>query len=198
MGKASSYHYGNLREELLKASFELLDQGGIETVGIRQVARVVGVAHSAPANHFKNKKALFTAMATEVFTHLIEVIQTKLQRDAEDLRDSIQLFSETILNFGLKYPNRYLLIWRRDCVDNEDPALHEALENIYQQLTAILQKYAKNQKVDVESQAIALWSLIHGYVSLRIDSNLEAGRDLVTGIERQRAIIDVIVDGLLN
>lgn len=198
MGKISNYHRGNLREDLLKAAFELLDQEGIEAVGIRQIARMVGVAHSAPANHFNNKQALFTALAAETFTRVVEVIEAKLQQDAGDLRGSIHHFSETILSFGLKYPNRYLLMWRKDCVDNEDPVLHSALESIYQQLTTILQKYAKTQTVDVESQAIAIWSLIHGYVSLRIDSNLESGRDEVTGIERQRAIIDVIVDGLSN
>jgi hypothetical protein len=50
--------------------------------------------------------------------------------------------------------------------------------------------------VDVETQAIALWSLIHGYVLLRLDENLKEGYDQVTGIKRQIAIIDVLIDGI--
>lgn len=196
MVKTSQYHHGNLREELISAALELLDEGGIEAVGIRQVARKVGVAHSAPANHFKNKQALFTALATYIFRDLMAAIQSRKINDADSLRDAIHHFAKTILDVGLRYPNRYKLLWRRDCADNENSALYQVMEEIYQQLTSTLQAHAKRKHVDVESQAIALWSLIHGYVSLRLDGNLIAGHDEVTGIERQAAIIDVILDGL--
>ena len=52
--------------------------------------------------------------------------------------------------------------------------------------------------MDVESQAIALWSLIHGYVLLRLDKNLKDGYDEVTGLKRQVAIIDVLIDGIIE
>jgi AcrR family transcriptional regulator len=196
MVKTAQYHHGNLREELINAALELLDESGIEAVGIRQVARKVGVAHSAPANHFKNKQALFTALATHIFRDLMVAIQSRPMTNADNLRDAIHHFAKTILDVGLKYPNRYKLIWRRDCVDNENTALYQVMEEIYQQLTDTLQTHAKRKHIDVESQAIALWSLIHGYVSLRLDGNLSAGHDEVTGVERQLAIIDVILEGL--
>ena len=76
MSRATKYHHGNLRKELIRSALELLDEGGIESVGIRQVARKAGVAHSAPANHFRNKRALFTVLATEIFQDLLIAIQT--------------------------------------------------------------------------------------------------------------------------
>lgn len=196
MKKTSTYHHGNLREELIEAALDLLDEGGVEAVGIRQVARKVGVAHSAPANHFKNKRALFTALSTHIFGDLIATIQSKPLNNTDSLRDEIHHFAKTILDVGLKYPNRYKLVWLRDRVDSENNALYQVMEEIYQQLTAILQAHAKRKNIDVESQAIALWSLIHGYVSLRLDGNLVAGHDDITGVERQTAIIDVILEGL--
>ena len=198
MKKNSTYHHGNLREELIAAAIELLDEGGVDAVGIRQVARKVGVAHSAPANHFKNKQALFTALATHIFRDLMTTIQSKSIDSADSLRDDLHHFAKTILDTGLKYPNRYELLWRRDCADNTNTALYQAMEEIYQHLTTILQTHAKREHVDVESQAIALWSLIHGYVSLRLDGNLIAGHDGITGNERQTAIVDVIIEGLLK
>lgn len=196
MAEVSSYHVGNLREQLLTAAFELLDEGGVDAVGIRQIARAVGVAHSAPANHFKNKRALYTAMAAEIFAHLAELTQVKSASESRGLRGAIHDFSDVILAFGLKYPNRYLLMWRKDCFDCGDPTLNEAQENVYQQLTSLLLQHGRNTQVDVESQAIALWSLIHGYVSLRLDSVLQSGQDSISGLERQKVIIDVIIDGI--
>jgi AcrR family transcriptional regulator len=196
MIKVSNYHHGNLREKIIQTAFELLDDEGIEAVGIRKIARVLEVAHSAPANHFKNKQTLLTALATESFRHLVSIIEKEIPKKVGNLRFAIHSFSNTILEFGLKYPNRYKLLWRREYAEYQDGELGAAMDDIYAQLTAILGEHAKNKQVDVESQAIALWSLVHGYVLLRLDETLKEGFDEVTGIKRQIAIIDVLIDGI--
>jgi AcrR family transcriptional regulator len=196
MIKVSNYHHGNLREKIIQTAFELLDDEGIEAVGIRKIARVLEVAHSAPANHFKNKQTLLTALATESFRHLVSIIEKEIPKKVGNLSFAIHSFSNTILEFGLKYPNRYKLLWRREYAEYQDGELGAAMDDIYAQLTAILGEHAKNKQVDVESQAIALWSLVHGYVLLRLDETLKEGFDEVTGIKRQIAIIDVLIDGI--
>ena len=196
MAKSAQYHHGNLREQILQTAFELLDAEGVDAVGIRKIARLLDVAHSAPANHFKNKQALMTALATESFRDLVSTLQQELPKETQNFRLAIHTFSNTILAFGLKYPNRYKLLWRREYSDDKNDELGVVMESIYTQLTGILSDHAQQKQVDVESQAIALWSLIHGYVLLRLDENLQAGYDEVTGIERQIAIIDVLIDGI--
>ena len=198
MTRASNYHHGDLREQILQKAFELLDSEGIDAVGIRRIARLLEVAHSAPANHFKNKQALLTALATESFRHLVAVIDKEIPQELNNLRVEIHSFSNTILEFGLKYPNRYKLLWRREYANNQEGELDAAMDDIYAQLTAILSEHAQKKQVDVESQAIALWSLIHGYVLLRLDENLQEGYDEVTGVKRQVAIIDVLIDGIVE
>lgn len=198
MTKKSHYHHGNLREQILKTAFELLDEEGIDAVGIRKIARLIEVAHSAPANHFKNKQSLLVALATESFRDLYSKIINANSKETENVRLAIHSFSNTILEFGLKYPNRYKLLWRREYTDDENDEISIIMEDIYTQLTSILSEQAKNKQVDVESQAIALWSLIHGYVLLRLDENLKIGYDEITGINRQIAIIDVLIDGIVE
>jgi AcrR family transcriptional regulator len=196
MIKPSNYHHGNLREKILQTAFKLLDDEGIESIGIRKIARILDVAHSAPANHFKNKQALLTALATESFQHLVSTIEQDISPQTNKLRIALHSFCTVLLEFGLAYPNRYKLLWRREYADNKNDDLDVAMEAIYSQLTAILKKHAQHKQVDVESQAIALWALIHGYVLLRLDGNLNEGVDEVTGIKRQVAIIDVLIDGI--
>jgi AcrR family transcriptional regulator len=197
MVKASQYHHGNLRQQILQTAFKLLDEGGIDAVGVRKIARQLEVAHSAPANHFKNKQALLVALAIESFDDLYSKIVIASSKQTDDLRSAIHSFSNTILEFGLKYPNRYKLLWRREYSNEQNGEPGIVMENIYTQLTTILSESAKKKQVDVESQAIALWSLIHGYVLLRLDENLKDGYDEVTGIKRQIAIIDVLIDGVV-
>ena len=197
MTKTSLYHHGNLREQILQTAFELLDVEGIGAVGIRKIARILKVAHSAPANHFKNKQALLVALATKSFSDLYSKIVKASSKETENFRLAIHSFSNTILEFGLKYPNRYKLLWRREYTDDKNSDLAIVMEDIYTQLSTILSEHAQKKQVDVESQAIALWSLIHGYVLLRLDESLKDGYDDVTGIKRQIAIIDVLIDGIV-
>tara|TARA_R110002072_G_scaffold271474_2_gene431480 strand:- start:15402 stop:15977 length:576 start_codon:yes stop_codon:yes gene_type:complete len=191
MIESPNYHHGNLREALLQAALTILDNEGIESVGIRQVAKLVGVAHSAPANHFKNKSALLTALNIHIVSHLVNTVKLELDVNEPDLKIVIRNFTKIVLEYGLTYPNRYKVVWRSGYM------LPESMEEIYQILVSLLQVYAKQKHIDVETQAIALWSMIHGYVSLRLDGYLDAGKDAISGIERQIAIIDVIIDGIL-
>ncbi len=193
--KTASYHHGNLRQELIAAAFKLLDKNGIEGVGVRQIAREVGVAHSAPANHFKNKQTLYTVLAAESFAELLEILKKQLGPEL-DVEASVHVFCQCLLDFALAYPHRYSLMWRKDCLDAEDAELASAMEAVYQLLLSALAGQAKRKGVDVESQAIAVWSLIHGYVSLRLDGNLEKGNDAVTGADRATAIVNVMLEGL--
>ena len=83
--KKNAYHHGNLRTELLNAAMEILDESAVEAVTIRQVARKVGVAHSAPANHFPDKKSMLTTLAVEIFISLSSVIKNELDIAPNDL-----------------------------------------------------------------------------------------------------------------
>lgn len=40
-----------------------------------------------------------------------------------------------------------------------------------------------------------MWSLVHGYVSMRLDGNLTAAQDAKTGQSRHRAIIAALMSG---
>lgn len=195
----SPYHHGHLRPALLNSAFTLLDQSGLESVTIRAVAREIGVAHSAPANHFKDRKALLTAMATDIFAELVEVITAQLASRSstptpKDRRARIGVFAETLINFGLSQPHRYRLLWRRDCLDDTDEGLQNGMDQIYDALLAELG--ANETGRSEETDAIALWSMLHGYISMRLDGNLIAKSDSVSGVTRHKAIVDALFDGI--
>ena len=116
----NTYHHGNLRSELKKAALKILDEEGLEAVSIRKIARYIGVAHSAPANHFKDKKSLFTALVIDIFNDLATSVKQELTMDKISLSQNIHTIASTLLKFGMLYPNRYRLLWRRDYLDNEE------------------------------------------------------------------------------
>ena len=58
-----AYHHGNLRAGILQRAAEVIAAEGIEALSLRGIARDLGVSHSAPNRHFKNKAALLSALA---------------------------------------------------------------------------------------------------------------------------------------
>lgn len=185
-----TYHHGKLRESLLAAGLDLLDAEGVDAVTIRAVARRAGVAHSAPANHFKDKRALLTGLAIQIFSERADVAERQLAANERDMVSRIRNFARDWLSFGLAYPNRYRLIWRRDNLDTEDIDLNQQMDRIYDPLVVVFQSLSSTRPVSPETDAIALWSLLHGYLSMRLDGNLIAKTDERSGRPREVAILD--------
>lgn len=191
-----SYHHGNLREELLRCAFEMLESDGAEAITIRAVARAAGVAHSAPVNHFPNKQALLTSLAASIFHALAEEVTNGLKTGPMKYPDVIRTFANTITDYALAHPNRYRLLWRRDLLDDHDSELSAAMDRIYGLLIEKLGKDKRVRKTSVETRAIALWSMVHGYVTMRLDGNFVEKNDEINGLPRQEAIVEAILEGI--
>lgn len=191
--KRDHYHHGQLRAGLLAAGLTLLDAEGVDGVTIRAVARGAGVAHSAPANHFKDRRALLTGLAIEIFAARAALAAPLLMDTTRTARERLHGFARDWLDFGLAFPHRYRLIWRRDCLDGDDLVLNAQMDLIYDPLVALFRAThgpGGTGGVSAESQAIALWSLLHGYLSMRLNGNLVEGRDEKTGQPRAEAILE--------
>jgi len=109
----------------------------------------------------------------------------------------VHIISNTLVSFGLEQPHRYRLLWRADCLDNDNAELIDAMDLIYDQLIAALSENHDQAIQSVESQAIALWSLLHGYITMRLDGILVAKQDERSGLDRQSAIVDVFLNGIM-
>tara|TARA_R110002073_G_scaffold13038_3_gene56100 strand:- start:18 stop:695 length:678 start_codon:yes stop_codon:yes gene_type:complete len=188
--------HGDLKMELLREGLALLDSQGIESVTIRAVARNAGVAHSAPANHFPSRQALLTAIATIVFTDLADQTVEAITGLEDKPEQAIQAFAETCFQFAFDRPNRYQLLWQRRLIDQDEPALAREMDRVYAALLSLLRQDQVSHRVDIETDAIAIWSMIHGYISMRLDGNLVAAKDTVTNLPRHRAILLSLIDGI--
>ena len=193
MTRRHGYHHGDLRPALLRAALELLDAEGPEGVTIRAVARRASVSHAAPANHFADRGELLTALATTLFQDLDTRIARALARGARPPVERVRAFADALLRFGLAAPNRYRLLWRRDLLDLRDAALASAMDAIYDRLVAELAALPGRRPHGPDTYAIALWSLVHGYLSMRIDGTFVARTDPVSGVPRERAIVDALL-----
>jgi AcrR family transcriptional regulator len=193
MTKSNSFHHGDLKRALIDVAVTLLDQHGVTGVTIRAVAREAGVSHSAPVNHYKDRRALLTAIAQDQFEIILKDIEFSLLEAPNNQKDRIEVFANTMIEFGFRYPHRYQLLWRGDLIDHADPRLLAVMDSIYDQLCDEIERNMPQATVDRDTIAVALWSMWHGYIDMRLSGMFLPLDDEVTGKPRHRAMLDLFL-----
>ena len=191
MSKDKPFHHRNLKEALHDAALSLLDTDGVSAVTIRAVAREVGVSHAAPVNHYKDRQSLLTTIAVQQFQNILSDVEERLGNPSLSSAERIEAIPSAMLDYGLKHPNRYQLLWRRDLIDYADPRIVEITDRIYDWLCDEIQQAIPESAFDRDTVAIALWSMVHGYVDMRQNGMFLEKSDTVNGLPRQRAMLDV-------
>ncbi|MGL4743104.1 MAG: TetR/AcrR family transcriptional regulator [Dermatophilaceae bacterium] len=72
MTRRPGQHHGDLKPTLIGAAVELLEEGGTDSLTLREVARRAGVSPAAPYHHFSDKSAILAAVAVAGFLRLSE------------------------------------------------------------------------------------------------------------------------------
>ena len=189
-------HHGSLAQALADAALVILDTVGVEGVTIRATARAANVSHAAPANHFPDRRALLTAIAIRCFEEMITEANVAREKAATPA-ERLAAFADAYVSYGLAYPNRYRMMWRMDMLDDSVTALSGMIDGIYASIGDDVSALPNVQRDTTTTKLVALASLIHGYVSMRIDGNFIAAADEATGEPRHIAMIKAVI-GVTN
>lgn len=196
MTKRPPFHHGNLRQALIDAAIYLLDTQGVAGTTLRAVAAEAGVSHAAPANHFKDRRALLTAVAAHEFVQLRDSIRAQLSRSKRSGSYRIRIFPAAISDFAMQFPGRYELLWRSDLVDHDDPELLLVMDEVYESLCDEIRRAFSDEAFDVHTIAVSIWSMTHGYVSLRLSGMFVELKDTVRNEPRFDAMMSLLMGSL--
>src|SRR5215469_15447815 len=107
-----SYHHGNLHAQLVAAAEQILGEKGVEGFTLREAARRAGVSPAAPAHHFKDATGLLTEVATLGFAELAQMLGNADEKAGPDARSRLSAQGRAYVEFALKYPARFQLMFR--------------------------------------------------------------------------------------
>jgi AcrR family transcriptional regulator len=165
----SSYHHGALRPAQIAAARALLDEGGPDSVGLREAARRVGVSATATYRHFKDKDALLAALAVEGFREFGVALAA-----SESASEPLPAMGAAYIDFALAKPGMFRLMFspllsaRRD-----DEELQTAANAAFATLNrGVGTLAAAPPNAQIPAAAIAAWSLVHGLSHLILDGVL--------------------------
>jgi len=166
-----------LKQQILEASVKLFSEHGYEGVSMRKIAEIVQYSPTTVYLYFKDKN--------EILFELHELGFKKMEAFNQDLFDiknpllRLHKLGENYLRFGLENPEYYDLMFilqapmnfinKTNCCWNGGDKALDVLKSILQE--CMEKKLIKPGDVNV--MAMAVWSMVHGLVSLSIRNRFE-------------------------
>ncbi|HME84921.1 MAG TPA: TetR/AcrR family transcriptional regulator [Roseiarcus sp.] len=158
------HHHGNLPNALHAAARAILDEAAPDVVGLREVARRVGVSATAAYRHFASKEALLASVAAEGFRELAAAMETGATES-----DPLHGVGLAYVDFALQNRGLFRLMFGTILVERAKyPELNEAEGAVFGLLQRIAVS-ADEQPREGNSAGMAAWGLVHGLSSLFID-----------------------------
>lgn len=173
------YHHGNLRDTLISAAAELIEESGSDDFALIDAARKAGVSNAAPYRHFRDKDDLLRAVSELGFYDLSLTMQAIAREHQYGSEDCILALGKGYIRFVTSRPAFFNLMWG-------DQGYHvmDELEETHQELKVggfwllvnQVDAWAEQQQApntDPLDIAMKLWALAIGISHLVINNHID-------------------------
>lgn len=155
-------HDENLRQKLLEAASSAIVSQGEQSLSLRALAAEAGTTTSAVYSLFGDKEALISAVAEEGFRRFAQVLE-QAPRTEDPWADLLAL-GVAYREYALAEPHFYRVMFSRPHPSTETPE-----NTTFGVLRKAIQRAAGLDLEAAQPEALRLWALTHGMVSLELN-----------------------------
>lgn len=176
-----NYHHGNLKQELLEISIQVISQKGFEALSLRGVAALCGVSHNAIYRHFANKEQLIAACREYVTERMTAHLNAAIEGLDIASADALRQLCAAYISFYQQYPTYYSALYRNTAAkltfSAENTADNYPPLALFQRVCFAYGAKKGWSTAQALTNLTRLWSLVHGLTALVISDNVEWTRD---------------------
>ncbi|WP_293573023.1 TetR/AcrR family transcriptional regulator [Phaeobacter sp.] len=172
LNKKKKYHHGDLKEHLLEAVRQLVEERGPDGFSVAEACRLAGVSTAAPYKHFKDRQDILRGVVLAGMQRMEHAMQTAADSfDAGDPRRVVAL-GKSYTQFAQSEPGVFMLMFGLTSGHSNDG---EMIEEGKAKLAIVRRVVAEHLCQDPDSpevgaRAYALWCAVHGHSFLRLDN----------------------------
>ena len=196
----TNYHHGDLEHALAEIARIMLEQDGIEKLSLRKVAAEIGVSHTAPYRHFKNKTELLAKIAEDGYRELGDAMEKCITDRKASVRELIKQVAVEYVKQAVNSPETSKLMFGGIIIIKNHPELLQSATRAYDLLVEIIktgQWEGDIRRGDIEKYTAAVWSIIHGLSSLIQAENYRHASQNHHVIELTvPAVMDILIKGI--
>jgi AcrR family transcriptional regulator len=192
-GEKHPYHHGDLREALLVAAKQALEDLPLQEVTLREIARRAGVSHAAPKHHFASLGELLAEVAARGYLDFYDTLEVAANRGSDQSPHArLTAMVRAYLRFATDSPGVYgLMFGKREHVVATTPNLAKAMLKAWDQLESHVAAVVGPTQAPLG--AATVWSAVHGMAMLRLDRKLPPHINPELALE---ALTRTLVEGL--
>jgi AcrR family transcriptional regulator len=165
----------DVRGRVLKAAVRLIDEGGLASLSMREVARAAGVSHQAPYHYFPDRESILAALAQEGFQILNQRLQSAAVPGTRP-SECLGIAGRVYVEFACDHPSMFRVMFRPDFVAAERfPDLMACGDEAFQMLQRVVRACIADGLPETPSERSLVvfgWSLVHGLACLLLDGPL--------------------------
>ncbi|MEM9009802.1 MAG: TetR/AcrR family transcriptional regulator [Pseudomonadota bacterium] len=157
-----------LREACIEEALAIIEQGGVEALSLRAVARRLGVSHQAPYKHFPSREHILAEIVARTFDEFAAHLDARPA--AADPFADLRALGERYLDYARRYPLKYRLMFNAALPPlPEHPEMMRNAERAFAILRTRLGQMALRQAPGGAAphlDAMVIWSALHGLASI--------------------------------
>lgn len=178
--RRGGYHHGDLRSAVIAAGMRLLAEGDGVDLGLRALAREVGVSATALYRHFPDKEALLDALADEGLRRL-GALQAQAWLKAGGGKQGFRAIGISYVRFAHDEPAVFRLSFTRKMPERQKDFAVDGSEIAYNLLRAGVGEALPGTE-NPDRAALHAWALVHGLAMLVLDQRVPWNEQMVEDV----------------
>lgn len=169
-----------MRRRLADAALAIYRDQGRDAVSFRALADVVGISHTLIYRYFEDKEELFAQVRAAAVGRFESFVRTR-ERANESPLERVRTVFDAYVEFARRNPSEYLLIFSTEQPSPDAyPDLLAARRSMFDHAMEAVQACIDAGRIqgDARHVAHALWSALHGLMTLHVAGQLVHGCDL--------------------
>ena len=164
------YHHGNVRQALIDAALELIEQRGPTGFTLSEAAKRAGVTPAAVYRHFEGREDLIAEAAHQGYDIFAELMEFAYESGQPSALKAFEATGRAYLAFARKYPGHYIAMFESGISVNRTPELAYAANRangVLERAASDLSQHIPEDKRPPASMFSAhIWAMSHGVVEL--------------------------------
>ena len=209
----TTYHHGDLKSTLLNYALQQMEGegAGLDGLSMREMAKAVGVSHTAAYRHFADKQSLLDAVAEEGFTALLQA-----SRDAVDAVPAsagnlgrLLACGMAYIAFGRQHPRQLAHMFTAASRAAAPASLRTVAAQLFDLLITLVaqgQQQGQFKEGDTRALAHSCWAMVHGLALLQggqllappLPPDAPQADRTTAATQQARNALEVLMQGLLK
>lgn len=164
------YHHGNLREALIEAGLQLIEERGVKSLTLREIGARLCVSRTAPYRHFPDKAALLGAIREAGFEKFVAALEEARTGAADDFSSRFSAMALAYVRFAARHRAHFEVMFSPDL-----SAKSEAGARAFGLLEETIREGQRSGYVregDTVTMARTAWAMTHGISTLNLEPDL--------------------------